>query len=134
MRADSSYTPADSYRMFFDTQHSLKVCFSFITDRTFQYISVSQVLLEVFISGQKCSYKTFLIKMLILGNYSSFSRILCTLFQKTWVWPMWPQQLTSLPPSPLPRGAHMESFALTEFIKCFPTLSSPTHVFLLGSS
>lgn len=48
MSVDSSYTLADSYTMLFDILSALKVSFSFIGDRIFQYVSVSQVLFEVF--------------------------------------------------------------------------------------
>lgn len=49
MRVDSSYTLVDSYTMLLDILSGLKVSFSFIGDRMFQYGSVSQVLFEIFI-------------------------------------------------------------------------------------
>lgn len=56
MRADSSYILADRYKMLFDIKSGLEVSFSFTGDRMFQSISVSRVLFEIFIYGEKQTY------------------------------------------------------------------------------
>lgn len=53
MSVDSSYTLVESFTMLLDILSGLKVSFSFIRDRTFQYVSVIQVLFEVFICGEE---------------------------------------------------------------------------------
>lgn len=53
MRVNSSYILVDSYTVLLDILSGLKISFSFIGDRMFQYVPVSQVLFEVFIYGEE---------------------------------------------------------------------------------